>query len=315
VSSLVAFLKSIAEAPWFSNFIIGVILFAGVLVGVQTYPSMVETYGTALHFTDQVILWIFVAEIVIKMGAEGAKPWRYFLDPWNVFDFLIVAVCFMPLDAQYVTVLRLARLLRVLKLVNALPELRIIVSALLKSIPSMFYISLLLFILFYLYAVLAVFTFNVNDPVHFDTLQKSMLSLFRVATLEDWTDIMYINMYGCINYGYEGNPVCTPETSHAFGWVAAGFFSSFVLVATMVILNLFIGVIMNGMDEAREEMKAEMKALKGEAVDAGEASHTEALTHRLGDLAEQMTTLQIDLEKWQAEMEKRYGAGGSPPTG
>ena len=305
---MVAFLKSIAEAAWFSNFIIAIILLAGVLVGIQTYPEMELKHGPTLHLLDQIILWIFVAEVVIKMGAEGSKPWRYFLDPWNVFDFIIVAVCFLPLDAQYVTVLRLARLLRVLKLVNALPELRIIVSALLKSIPSMFYISLLLFILFYLYAVLAVFMFGQNDPVHFDTLQKSMLSLYRVATLEDWTDIMYINMYGCMNYGYDGIAACTPETSQAFGWVAAGFFSSFVLVATMVILNLFIGVIMNGMDEAREEMKAEMKSMMQDAVEAGEADQTEVLTHRLGDLADQMLTLKLDLEKWRSEMEKRYGA-------
>ena len=312
MSSVVALLKSIAQAPWFSNFIIGVILFAGVLVGVQTYPSMVENYGGALHFTDQIILWIFVAEIVIKMGAEGSKPWRYFFDPWNIFDFLIVAVCFMPLDAQYVTVLRLARLMRVLKLVNALPELRIIVSALLKSIPSMFYISLLLFIFFYLYAVLAVFTFSTNDPVHFDTLQKAMLSLFRVATLEDWTDVMYINMYGCINYGYQGIASCTPETSHAFGWGAAIFFSSFVLVATMVILNLFIGVIMNGMDEARAEMTAEIKALKQVDIDAGQASHTDIVSQQLTELAEQMLTLKLDLENWQKEMEKRRVNGETP---
>ena len=304
---MVAFLKSIAEASWFSNFIIAVILAAGVLVGFETYPSVVEKHGHTVHLLDKIILWIFVAEVVIKMGAEGSRPWRYFYDPWNVFDFLIVAVCFMPVDAQYVTVLRLARLLRVLKLVNALPELRIIVSALLKSIPSMFYISLLLFILFYLYAVLAVFTFSENDPIHFDTLQKSMLSLFRVATLEDWTDVMYINMYGCMNYGYDGIAACTEETSHAFGWGAAIFFSSFVLVATMVILNLFIGVIMNGMDEAREEMKAEMKSLMEDAVEAGEADQTEILTHRLGNLADQMLTLQRDLEKWRGEMEKKYG--------
>ena len=301
---MVAFLKSIAEDNRFSNFIIGVILFAGVLVGVQTYPELEQEWHTPLHLLDKVILWIFVLEIAIKMGGEGSKPWRYFLDPWNVFDFLIVAVCFMPLDAQYVTVLRLARLLRVLKLVNALPELRIIVSALLKSIPSMFYISLLLFILFYLYAVLATFAFSVNDPVHFANLQTSFLSLFRVATLEDWTDIMYINMYGCMNYGYDGNPLCTPETSQGFGWGAAIFFSSFVLVATMVILNLFIGVIMNGMDEAREELKAEVKAAEREAVRAGEADKTQVLSQKLGMLAEQILQLQHEVTQAAEDSKK-----------
>jgi voltage-gated sodium channel len=298
---MVEFLSRIAEAKWFANLIIGVILLAGVLVGIQTYPNLEHAWHPQLHFLDQIILWIFVAEIVVKMGAEGTRPWRYFFDPWNLFDFAIVAVCFMPLDAQYVTVLRLARLLRVLKLVNALPELRIIVSALLKSIPSMFYISLLLFILFYLYAVLATFAFSVNDPVHFANLQTAFLSLFRVATLEDWTDIMYINMFGCMNYGYTGNPLCTPETSHAFGWPAAFFFSSFVLIATMVILNLFIGVIMNGMDEAREELKAELKGAMRDAVEAGEADQTIELSSRLGELAEQLLQVQHELNKLEGK--------------
>ena len=131
---------------------------------------------------DQVILWIFVVEIVIKMGAEGKQPWRYFADPWNVFDFIIVAVCFLPINAEYAAVLRLLRLLRVLKLVRALPRLQILVGALLKSIPSMGYVSLLLLMLFYVYACAAVILFGENDPVHFRNLPLAMLSLFRVVT-------------------------------------------------------------------------------------------------------------------------------------
>lgn len=115
-----SFLKGIAGSPRFQNFITGVILLAGVVVGIETYPSVVDAYGTALHLLDKVILAIFVVEVVVKMGAEGHRPWRYFLDPWNVFDFVIVAVCFLPVDAQYLAVLRLARLMRVLKLVRAL---------------------------------------------------------------------------------------------------------------------------------------------------------------------------------------------------
>jgi voltage-gated sodium channel len=285
---VVPFLKKIAEAAWFQNFIIGVIVFAGVVVGVQTYPSMVETYTLQLHLIDQLILWIFVAEIVIKMGAEGSKPWRYFLDPWNVFDFLIVAVCFMPLEnASFVAVLRLARLLRVLKLVRALPKLQVIVSALLKSIPSMFYISVLLGMLFYLYAVLGTFMFQANDPIHFHNLQKAMLSLFRVATLEDWTDVMYINMYGCANYGYDGNEaLCT--ASQDFGWFAAFFFSSFVLLATFIIMNLFIGVIMTGMEEATAEVAALNQDTTGVVP---------PLYARMASLSEQLAEIQKELHE------------------
>ncbi|MFT5679780.1 MAG: voltage-gated sodium channel [Myxococcota bacterium] len=249
-----AFLKKIADDSRFQNFVTGVIVLAGVVVGLETHPPLVERYGTFLSILNDLILWIFVVEVLIKVGAEGRKPWRYFLDPWNVFDFIIVAVCFMPVNAQYVAVLRLARLLRVLKLVRALPKLQVLVSALLKSIPSMGYVALLLGMLFYVYSVAAVFLFGGNDPVHFGNLAIAMLSLFRVVTGEDWTDVMYIQMWGCDKYGYDGMmELCTQPMSYpVFG---ALFFVSFMLLGAMVILNLFIGVIMGGMDEAEKENK------------------------------------------------------------
>ncbi len=250
-------LKEIAESNWFQSFITIVIILAGVLVGIETYPELAHRYHKAIHIADQIVLWIFVAEVVVKMGAEGSRPWRYFLDPWNVFDFIIVAACFLPFEGQAVTVLRLLRLLRVLKLVRALPKLQILVGALLKSIPSMGYVSMLLLMLFYIYAVAAVFMFGKNDPIHFENLEIAMLSLFRVVTLEDWTDVMYINMYGCDEYGYGPDSIKQCTDPQAMPLVGAFFFVSFVLFGTMVILNLFIGVIMTGMDEAQAEAERE----------------------------------------------------------
>ena len=127
--------RQIANAQWFSRLITLVIMFAGLLVGLETYPSVVTRLGSELDVLDKIILAIFTLEIAIKMTAEYPKPWRYFLDPWNVFDFVVVGAAYMPVDAQFVTVLRLARVLRVLKLVRALPRLQVLVSALLKSIP------------------------------------------------------------------------------------------------------------------------------------------------------------------------------------
>ena len=280
---MVATMKRIADNTHFQNFITLAILAAAVVVGMETYPSMVESYGTELHWANNIILGIFIVEVVVKMVAEGKTFWRYFYDPWNVFDFLIVVLCLMPFGGGFVAVLRLLRVLRVLKLVTALPKLQILVGALLKSIPSMVYVSILLGLLFYLYAVTATFFFSENDPVHFETLQLSMLSLFRTVTLEDWTDLMYINMYGCANYGYDGNEaLCT--NSEAQPLFAAGFFVSFVLTGTMVILNLFIGVIMNGMDEAQAEAEELAKAAKGD----------ERMT-----MAEEMATLQSQLAALQ----------------
>ncbi len=287
---MVQTLQRIAESAWFTNFITAIILLAGVLVGVETYPHLASAYGSQLAALNSLVLWIFVVEIVVKMGAEGTRPWRYFYDPWNVFDFAIVAVCFMPFDAGGVAVLRLARLLRVLKLVRALPKLQILVSALLKSIPSMGYISLLLGMLFYLYAVAATMFFGENDPVHFGNLQISALSLFRAVTLEDWTDLMYIQMFGCANYGYDGMmDVCTASSAQPlFGSL---FFVSFVLVGTMVILNLFVGVIMTGMDEAQREHEEE-RIMRKAGPDAAD------------DLESQLLELNAQLEALGGQLER-----------
>lgn len=251
-------LKRVAESSTFANLVTFVILVAGVIAGVETYPAVVERHHALLGVLDLLILAIFVLEIVVKMGAEGSRPWRYFLDPWNGFDFFIVAVALLPIDAEGVAVLRLARLLRVLKLVRALPNLQLLVSALLKSIPSMGYVSLLLGLLFYLYGVAATHLFGANDPVHFGRLEISLLTLFRVVTLEGWTEILYTQMYGCANYGYDQWPErCV--ASAATPIVANVFFISFILVGTMVIMNLFVGVIMNGMEEAQAEQLAAMR--------------------------------------------------------
>jgi len=253
------FCSKITKTNSFDNFIIGIILFAGLLVGVQTYKEFANRHIEILTFLDSLVLTIFTLEAIIKILAEGKRPINYFRNAWNVFDFLIVTVCLMepllPLDAEFLPVLRLARILRVLRLVTVVPKLQLIVGTLLKSIPSMFYVCILLFLLFYMYGAMGVFLYGDNDPIHFRNLQTALLSLFRVTTLEDWTDVMYINMYGSDNYGYSPEDLArwTPvPTASPLG--AAFFFVSFVLIGTMVVLNLVIGVIMNSMDEMNAEM-------------------------------------------------------------
>ncbi len=251
---------SVVDHPAFSRTILATILLAAVVVGIETYPQAMARFGTLLHTLDTIIIWIFVAEAALKMLAHGKHWWRYFQDPWNVFDFLIVVVCFLPLDAQYAAVLRLARVLRALRLVSAVPRLQLLVGSLLKSLPSMFYVGILLGLLFYIYAVLGVFLFRGNDPVHFLNLERSLLSLFRVVTLEDWTDIMYTAMYGSERYPpprieeYLGHDWYQPIARPIVGSL---YFVSFVLLGTMIMLNLFIGVIIKSMDEAQAEAEAQ----------------------------------------------------------
>ena len=293
-------LRRIADAPVFGHFVTVAILVAGVLVGIETYPEFAERHSRTLYVLDKIILGIFILEIAIKLGAEGRHPLRYFRDPWNVFDFTIVAACLLPFGSSSVTVLRLLRLLRVLRLVRALPKLQLLVNALLKSIPSMAYVTVLLFLLFYIYGVAAVFLFGPNDPIHFRSLEIALLSLFRVVTLEDWTDIMYTQMFGCEGYGYSDFPeLCTASAAQPV--LAAIFFVSFVLLGTMIMLNLFIGVIMNGMDEAYRDTKdtaTEPEARKGAAA-----------------LEEQLVELRANVERLEAALVATFESedqGGEP---
>ena len=158
------------QSQLFKTVIIVIILLAGALVGLQTAPSLVNRYDRLFVTLESAIVGIFVIEFILKVVAEKNKPWRYFYDPWNVFDFIILVACFLPIDGKYVMVLRMARLLRVIKLVRALPRLQILVEALFRSLPSMGYVSLLMCLLFYIYGVAATFMFGANDPIHFSNL-------------------------------------------------------------------------------------------------------------------------------------------------
>ena len=177
---MIARLASLVESHGFQYGILGVIVLAAVLVGIETLPSVVAQYGALLHGLDELVLWIFAVEAALKILSGGGRWYRYFSDPWNVFDFLIVVICFMPIDSQYAAVLRLARVLRAMRLITAVPKLQLLVGSLLKSIPSLAYVGMLLGVLFYIYAVMGVFMFRGNDPVHFYDLSTSLLTLFLV---------------------------------------------------------------------------------------------------------------------------------------
>ncbi|HEY3495618.1 MAG TPA: ion transporter [Polyangiaceae bacterium] len=281
-------LRRVVHSERFQHFITAVILLAAVLVGLETYPSIVARHGTVLHLLDRLIVGIFVLEIAMKMGAEGARPWRYFRDPWNVFDFLIVAAVFLPFDGQYVTVLRLARLLRVLRLVHAVPRLQVLVSALLKAIPSMGYVSILLFLVFYVYGVAGVFLFGKNDPFRFGELPTAMVTLFQVATAEEWVQTLNIQRYGCDQFGYEDQPgLCRHPARYPV--IAPLYFISFILLGTMIILNLFIGVIMGSIEEAEKER--DERAERERAKQRSPSERRTLLENDLRDLERQISRM------------------------
>ena len=178
-------LKKIANADWFGTLVLWVIILASLLIGLETYPRFADgtSAGNLINVLQKIVLGFFVLEALIKLGSFGSRPWLYFKDPWNCFDFIVVVICLLPMDNQYAPVLRLARIFRALRLFTALPRLQILVMAMIKSLPSMFYIGCFLFLHFYVYAVIGTTTFRNNDPVRFGSLHKSFLTLFQVVTL------------------------------------------------------------------------------------------------------------------------------------
>jgi voltage-gated sodium channel len=229
----------VVAQPLFERFIVAVILINAVILGMETSDAINEQFGELLIWGNRIILWIFIAEAVMKIIAVAPNYKRYFGDGWNLFDFTIVVVSLIPASGQFAMIARLLRLLRVLRLISAIPELRLIVTTLVRSIPSMGNVLMLMSIIFYIYAVAGYHLFHEHDPEHWRNLGISLLTLFRIVTLEDWTDVMYAAM-----------------EMHHLSWI---YFVSFVVMGTFVIINLFIAVVLNNLEEAKAERLHELQ--------------------------------------------------------
>ncbi len=299
--------ERLVSAPAFQRAVVVLILLAGVLVGLETYPTIVERAGPAINVLNAAVLILFSLELVIRISAYGRRPWRFFADFWNVFDFVIVVLCVLPIGAEHAAAARLVRLLRVLRLFTAVPRLRVIVAAMLHALPSIGYVGLLLGLLMYVYGVIGTTLFGANDPVHFGSLHASMLSLVRAVTLEDWTDLMYTQIYGSDVYGYtDTSQKLSPEQQAAWSpaampIVGAIYFVSFVLVGTIIVLNLFVGVVLSSLTDAQAAQAREILAQEHES------DTIDARLARLESLAE---NLRDDVRGVRSAIEK----GRTPPT-
>jgi voltage-gated sodium channel len=253
MNRLVEISRKIVNNQLFSYFIFSLILLSAVIIGIETYPAIASQYHHVLSLIDKLIITFFSIEIFLKILSNGKRPWQYFSDPWNVFDFIIVGLCLVPLsDTHYFAVFRILRILRVFRMITVFPKLKLIVSALLKSIPSMGYVIMLIGILFYVYAVVGVFVFGAADPLHFGDLHHAFVTLFKILTLEGWTDIMNTHILGTINN----------QNQQIVSFWPFLYFASFIIIGAMIIMNLFIGVIMNSMEESQKELSRELNEIK-----------------------------------------------------
>ena len=229
----------IVNAPGFEYAIIAVIIGNAVLLGMETSDTLNERYGDLMHIGNNVALGIFIVEALMKMFALSPRPHRYFKDGWNVFDFLIIVFSLIPATGNFAMIARLARLLRALRLISTIKELRLIVAALVRSIPSVGHVIMLMSIIIYIYAIIGYQLFHEHDPENWGSLGLCVLTLFNIITLEGWTEIM-----------------STAMAVHDWIWV---YFVSYVIIATFVVVNLFIAIIINNLDEAKAERLQELQ--------------------------------------------------------
>ncbi len=233
------FCEKLVQSKGFTFFIVTLILINAIILGMETSPLLKRHYGDWFTLLNDVILGVFVLEALLKLIAVAPKFNRYFGNGWNLFDFSIIVLSFIPATGQFAMIARLARLLRVLRLISTVPELRLIISTLVRSIPSMGHIVMLMGIIFYIYSIVGFYLFHEHDPTHWGSLGLALLTLFRVVTLEDWTDVMY-----------------TAMDLSPYAWM---YFVSFVVLGTFVIVNLFIAVVLNNLDEAKKERLQELQ--------------------------------------------------------
>ncbi len=220
-------LRTFIERQWFQSFIIGVIVVNAVVIGLETSPAIMDVAGGLLYVLDLAALAIFILEIAAKLYVYRLS---FFRNPWNVFDFTIVAVALVP-AGEGLSVLRALRILRALRLISMVPQMRLVVQALLSAIPAMGSVIALLALIFYVAAVMATKLYGSNFPEWFGTIGASLYTLFQIMTLESWS-------MGIVR------PVMQ---AHPFAWA---FFIPFILIITFAVLNLFIAIVVNSMANA-----------------------------------------------------------------
>jgi voltage-gated sodium channel len=185
---------------------------------------------------ELVVQAIFIVEIGIRLLAYWPRLGAFFRDGWNVFDFVVVVTSLLPQAGALTMVARLARLMRVTRLVSVFPELRLIIGTMLRSIPSMGHVIMLLSLLLYVYAVLGFYLFRDADAEHWGTLGAALLTLFQMLTLEGWVEIQ------------DSVLATTP-----WAWLS---FGSFIFVEVSVVVNLFIAVVINDLESVKGEQQA-----------------------------------------------------------
>jgi len=212
----------------FELFVVAIIIFSALVIGVKTY-EIPDSVHKVVRVLDWLITFIFLAEIMVRFIGEEHKK-DFFKSGWNIFDSVIVVVSLIPIeDSELAIIGRLIRIFRVLRMISVIPELRMLLNSLVKALPQLGYVVLLMFIIFYIYAAIGSSFFAPINPVLWGDISISMLTLFRVMTFEDWTDVMYETM-----------------VLYPLSW---SYYLSFIFFTAFAFLNMLIGIVVNVLNE------------------------------------------------------------------
>ena len=226
--------------------IIGLIIINAFFLAALTLPDLDPTFRLVATTFDNVVIWVYVAELLVRMASYGKKPWMFFTAPWNVFDFLILAM--IPFFSAQTVILRLLRLLRVVRIFRFLPEVRILTNSIVKSLPPLASVSVLILFLLFIYAMAGHYLFGQALPEYWGDIVSAMESLFILLTLENFPNYF--------------------QDALAVSAAAVPYFLSYVFIIVFTILNVLIGIVINAMDEARAQENASQETEKVDELDA-----------------------------------------------
>lgn len=232
--------REFVERESVKNTILGIIIFNAITLGMSTSATITAEIGPALTIIDQAVLMVFVAELALKFYAYG---WKFFSSAWNIFDLVVVGLGLLP-DKGGLSALRGLRVIRAMRLLSVVPQMRAVVQALLDALPGMGAVIIMISIVFYVFAVMATLMYGPDFDAWFGTLGRSLYSLFQIMTLESWS-------MGIVR------PVMDV---HPYAWA---FFVPFIVITAFSVLNLFIGLLVNTMQAAVEaDAEAEFEKLR-----------------------------------------------------
>lgn len=237
-------MKKIVESVPFKVIVFAIILLNAIVLGLESIPEIQDRYGNFLNTIDSVCLGLFVGELICRICAHRLS---FFRSGWNLFDFIVVGLSFATAIDGFssLRVVRLLKELRALRLLSSLKTLQRIITAIVRSLPSLGYATLLMIILFYVYAIIGVNLYGgAGGQANFASLGDAMLSLFVAMTFEGWSDLMYGVM-----------------DSHPHAWI---YFVSFVVFSAIIMLNIVVGIAVNFVSEAYEQKDESQSDIKND---------------------------------------------------